>query len=130
LSWRHPTRQFSQDTGEWLENEILIPDWTYFHCPDATLHSNNQFTFIGLCGRGEFVLGLLPNQSLVVWGDDSQGEQNVPFNGPQLVTNMPAAWESVRRVQSLCTIARRLLCTTFQFHQSCHELQLQYQALN
>jgi len=30
-------RQFSQDTGEWLENQILIPDWTYFHCPGATL---------------------------------------------------------------------------------------------
>jgi len=26
-------RQFSQDTGEWPENQILIPDWTYFHCP-------------------------------------------------------------------------------------------------
>jgi len=22
--------------GEWLENQILIPDWTYFHCPGAT----------------------------------------------------------------------------------------------
>jgi len=20
----------------WLENQILIPDWTYFHCPGAT----------------------------------------------------------------------------------------------
>jgi len=29
--------QFSQDIGEWLENQILIPDWTYFHCPGATL---------------------------------------------------------------------------------------------
>jgi len=26
-------RQFSQDFGEWPENQILIPDWTYFHCP-------------------------------------------------------------------------------------------------
>jgi len=24
--------QFSQVVGEWLENQILIPDWTYFHC--------------------------------------------------------------------------------------------------
>jgi len=30
-------RQFSQDIGEWPENQILIPDWTYFHCPGATL---------------------------------------------------------------------------------------------
>jgi len=29
--------QFSQDIGEWPENQILIPDWTYFHCPGATL---------------------------------------------------------------------------------------------
>jgi len=25
--------QFSQDIGEWPENQILISDWTYFHCP-------------------------------------------------------------------------------------------------
>jgi len=25
-------RQFSQDIGDWPENQILIPDWTYFHC--------------------------------------------------------------------------------------------------
>jgi len=32
--------QFSQDIGEWPENQILIPDWTYFpSCPGATLHS-------------------------------------------------------------------------------------------
>jgi len=30
-------RQSSQDIGEWPENQILIPDWTYFHCPGATL---------------------------------------------------------------------------------------------
>jgi len=29
--------QFSQDIGKWQENQILIPDWTYFHCPGATL---------------------------------------------------------------------------------------------
>jgi len=28
--------QFSQVVGEWLENQILIPDWTYFHCPGTT----------------------------------------------------------------------------------------------
>jgi len=29
--------QFSQVIGEWPENQILIPHWTYFHCPDTTL---------------------------------------------------------------------------------------------
>jgi len=28
-----------QDIGEWAENQILIPDWTYFHCHGATLVS-------------------------------------------------------------------------------------------
>jgi len=36
-------RQFSQDIGEWPENQILIPDWTYFHCPDATLTTEDPF---------------------------------------------------------------------------------------
>jgi len=30
--------QFSQDIGEWEkmgENQTLIPDWTYFHCPGS-----------------------------------------------------------------------------------------------
>jgi len=35
-------RQFSQVIGEWPENQILIPDWTYFHCPGATLPSAPQ----------------------------------------------------------------------------------------
>jgi len=30
-------RQFSQDICEWPENQTLIPDWTYFHCPGAIL---------------------------------------------------------------------------------------------
>jgi len=30
-------RQFSQVVGEWLENQILIPDWTYSYCPGTTL---------------------------------------------------------------------------------------------
>jgi len=33
-------RQFSQDTGEWPENQILILDWTYFHCPGAALQTD------------------------------------------------------------------------------------------
>jgi len=35
-------RQFSQDFGEWPENQILISDWTYFHCPNATLTSKKE----------------------------------------------------------------------------------------
>jgi len=27
----------SEVVGEWLENQILIPDWAYFHCPGTTL---------------------------------------------------------------------------------------------
>jgi len=32
--------QFSQVVGELLENQILIPDWTYFYCPSTTLLTN------------------------------------------------------------------------------------------
>jgi len=39
IDWQEP-RKFDcrlvvlhQVVGEWLENQILIPDWTYFHCP-------------------------------------------------------------------------------------------------
>jgi len=28
---------FSQVVSEWLENQILIPDWIYFYCPSTTL---------------------------------------------------------------------------------------------
>jgi len=35
------TCQFSQDIGEWPQNQILIPDWTYFHCPES-LGEGNQ----------------------------------------------------------------------------------------
>jgi len=34
-------RQFSQGIGEWPENQILIPDWAYFHCPGTTLFQRN-----------------------------------------------------------------------------------------
>jgi len=30
-------RPFFQVVGEWRENQILIPDWTYFYCPGTTL---------------------------------------------------------------------------------------------
>jgi len=41
-------RQFSQDIGEWPENQILIPDWTDFHCPGATLLVNFHKTSVAL----------------------------------------------------------------------------------
>jgi len=28
---------FHKTFGEWPGNQILIPDWTYFNCPGATL---------------------------------------------------------------------------------------------
>jgi len=34
-----------QSIGEWRENQILISDWTYFHCPGTTLPTDNQ-----ICG--------------------------------------------------------------------------------
>jgi len=47
-------RQFSPDIGEWPENQILIPDWTYFHCPGATLVSSTvQGTNFGKDAKGE-----------------------------------------------------------------------------
>jgi len=32
--------------GEWPENQILILDWTYFHCPDTTLVGADHFYFL------------------------------------------------------------------------------------
>jgi len=41
--------QFSPDAGEWPQNQILILDWSFFHC--APLRKlMNQF-FISLCGQ-------------------------------------------------------------------------------
>jgi len=47
-------RQFSQVVGEWLENQILIPDWTYFYCPGTTLVKTHEFggVYFHLKGRG------------------------------------------------------------------------------
>jgi len=33
-----------QVVGEWPENQILIPDWTCFHCPGATLVYDEDWT--------------------------------------------------------------------------------------
>jgi len=38
-------RQFSQVVGEWPENQILIPDWIYFHCPGTTLAQEGKDYF-------------------------------------------------------------------------------------
>jgi len=35
-------RQFSRSHGEWPENQILIPNWTYFHCPGTTLFQKDK----------------------------------------------------------------------------------------
>jgi len=40
-------RQFSPDVGEWPENQILIPDWTYFHCPDGRTPPTNSKKWLG-----------------------------------------------------------------------------------
>jgi len=43
MDWQELSKfdcQFSQDSCQWPENQILIPDWTYFHCPGATLLAN------------------------------------------------------------------------------------------
>jgi len=63
-------RQFSQVIGEWPENQILIPDWTYFHCPGATLSGairggkvigrNCLNLIVGWCGR--FLFFVVPSQ--------------------------------------------------------------------
>jgi len=47
--------QFSQDIGEWPENQILIPDWTYFHCPGTTLAKWQQLPeyFLDRFGGGK-----------------------------------------------------------------------------
>jgi len=52
-------RQFSQDTGEWLENQILIPDWTYFYCPrhpSRLPRERCSFKWVGF----DFFLNLIP----------------------------------------------------------------------
>jgi len=33
---------FSLDIGEWPKNQILIPDWTNFHCPGATRNRKKE----------------------------------------------------------------------------------------
>jgi len=50
--------QFSQVVGEWLENQILIPDWTYFYCPGTTLR---------LGGTRTMEIGPIRNQNLIFW---------------------------------------------------------------
>jgi len=32
-----PSSILTRQVGEWPENQILIPDWTYFYCPGTTL---------------------------------------------------------------------------------------------
>jgi len=44
-------RQFSQVVGEWPQNQILIPDWAYFHCPGANLVGTDNFYFFFVVPR-------------------------------------------------------------------------------
>jgi len=41
--------QFSQGIGKWPEKQILIPDWTYFHCPGTTLPLNHFKSILDYC---------------------------------------------------------------------------------
>jgi len=42
-------------SGEWRENQILIPDWTYFYCPGTTLLMDSGSTHKRqrLCNAGD-----------------------------------------------------------------------------
>jgi len=37
VGWFQLREKIDWQEGEWPENQILISDWTYFHCPGATL---------------------------------------------------------------------------------------------
>jgi len=63
-------RLFSQDFGEWPENQILIPDWTYFHCPGATL-LNHRKQFFSLFLYSAFSLRQRHNE----WNQPCPGSQ-------------------------------------------------------
>jgi len=47
--------QFSQDICKWPENQILISDWTYLHCPGATLENYNNTYHITIKSTPEAV---------------------------------------------------------------------------
>jgi len=42
----------AQDIGMWPENQIFIPDWTYFHCPGTTLFMNTATFISAVCLGG------------------------------------------------------------------------------
>jgi len=60
--------QFSQVVGEWPENQILIPDWIYFHCPGTTL--------VGWCRR--FLFFVVPRQFSEDIGDWPENQILIP----------------------------------------------------
>jgi len=55
-------RQFSQ-VGEWSENQILIADWTYYHCPGTTLVTGAEY-FYFLLSLVNFHLTLASGQKI------------------------------------------------------------------
>jgi len=36
IDWQEPCKFYCRLVGEWPENQILIPDWTYFYRPGST----------------------------------------------------------------------------------------------
>jgi len=64
--------KFSLDAGEWPENQILIPDWTNFHCPGATYHPKFLigliFIFKEGCAQEEEAMGQMLSASLFQTG--------------------------------------------------------------
>jgi len=44
-------RQFSPDADKWPESQILIPDWTSFHCPNAPYSISHNLNIPTLCHK-------------------------------------------------------------------------------
>jgi len=91
-------RPFSQVDGEWLENQILIPDWIYFYCPGLTtliVEGQKQKKIdwqepvnlvVGWCGRGQ----LKSTSSGLTTTKDGQKSLLVLRFGLGLVFSFPA----------------------------------------
>jgi len=80
--------QFSQDTGEWPENQILIPDWTYFHCPGARCSLNKKYIEMvsetQVTDEKKSLLGAI--KSIPLFSSSTEG----PWNTPNCNTGMHA----------------------------------------
>jgi len=69
--------QFSQDIGKWPQNQILILDWTYFHCPGTTLVLILSVKFIN-CRKKQQQVEVNQRQEAaeLAWFESSQKELN------------------------------------------------------